>query len=210
LQSETGAKSSSDKRFWFSWCNAVAQTCPNRQQDPLAQYHKPDKVADKVIDIEHRNGIDDCMAQERRAEDCADGAYIGPGSGNKIVHALNDKQGIVHGLVTGALDPWHGLVKATEHADRLEQHPDGYLTRYYKVAKAVRRVGAFGEGRKTMLAVARHVDESWRTPVAPQEGGTRTAFYECDRCPPNLLGNFRVACMGVPGVGRVARTSKTK
>ena len=110
---------------------------------------------------------------------------------------LSAKQGITHDLVDGHLDSWHGLVKMLEHADRLEQDPSsGLVSRYYRAARGLRRVGAFGEGQKVMRAVAKRLRESWSRPAAPQEGGTRTPLYEVDRVPPNLLRNFRVGVLG--------------
>jgi hypothetical protein len=42
-------------------------------------YHTPTKIADKLIELERSFSLDDTAVQERTAQDCADGALIGPG-----------------------------------------------------------------------------------------------------------------------------------
>ena len=141
--------------------------------------------------------MDDAAAQCRKAQDCADGALIGPGTGNKVVCELNRKQGLECDPGQGKLDTWHGVVKAVEHSDRLEEDPSsGLVARYYRSARALRRLGAYGEGQKTMRAVARRLGETWARPVPIQKDGTRTPIFEIDRVPPVFLGNFRVAVLG--------------
>jgi hypothetical protein len=120
--------------------------------DFLLSYHKPEKVADLVIHTEAAYGVIDQHVQLCKAMDCTDGAYIGPGTGNKIVKLLNAKQGVYQKAAPGKLDSWHGLVKALEHSDRLEQQQGhGLVTRYYAASRAVRKYGAFGEGQKVLL-----------------------------------------------------------
>ena len=115
--------------------------------------------------------------QARKAQDVADGAFIGPRANNNIVRYLNKVQMVEPELNDGQMCTWHGIVKALEHSDRLEAEPvSGFVSKYYKIARSLRAVGAYGEGQKVMRAAAHHLGVPWLRPVAPQEGGTRTVL----------------------------------
>ena len=155
-------------------------------------------MADALISIEALYALGDLDAQRRNAQDCADGALIGPLTRDMVVKELNAKQGISNDIVHGRLDSWHALVKVLEHSDRLEEDPSkGFVSLYYKLTQQLRRVGAFGQGQKTFRAVAKQRNEKWKRPVAPQVDGTRTKLYEITRVPPNFFYNYRAAFLGL-------------
>jgi hypothetical protein len=80
------------------------------------------------------------------------------------------------------------IVKVLEHSDRLEEDANhGLVARYYHTARALRRHGAFGEGQKTMRAVAKHRNESWARPVGIQVQGTRTPLFEVYQRTPTMI-----------------------
>jgi len=60
----------------------------------MLAYHTPEKLAGQIIHNEQQVGLTDVDIQLRRAQDCTDGAYIGPMTGNRIVQILNAKQGV--------------------------------------------------------------------------------------------------------------------
>ena len=154
-------------------------------------------MSDAIIAIERLYAIGDVDAQRRNAQDCADGALIGPLTRDMVVKVLNAKQGLSDDIVHGRLDAWHAIVKV-EHSDRLEEDPSsGLVTRYYKLTRQLRRVSAYGQGQKTFKAVASEHKEKWKRPVAPQVDGTRTKLYKTVRAPPNFFYNYRAAFLGL-------------
>ncbi len=160
-------------------------------------YHRPEKVGDKLLQVERAYQLDSEEARARKAQDVADGAFIGPGTNDNIVRYLNNAQGLVPELNPGQMCVWHGVVNALKHSDRLEEHPEsGMVVLYYRLARKFRQVAAYGEGQKVMRAVAKHLGKDWVRPVAPQEGGTRTVLYESSRVPPCILRDFQVAVIG--------------
>ena len=91
-------------------------------------------MADAIIRIEALYAPGDLDAQPRIAQECVDGALIGPLTRDMVVKELNAKQGISNDIVHGRLDSWHALVKVLEHSDRLEEDPSkGFVSLYYKL-----------------------------------------------------------------------------
>ena len=74
----------------------------------------------------------------------------------------NAKQHVSANIVHGRLDAWHGVVKVLEHSDRLEEHAEsGLVTRYYELAKLVRKFGGYGGSARMFDVTAKQFQESW-------------------------------------------------
>ena len=157
---------------------------------PLLEYHAHEKVSDLIVATERRHFLTDDEMKWRKAQDTADGAFFGTNTGDLIGRLLCAKQGIPEEKTPGQLCDWHGIVKGLEHADRLEQHKGGFLCKYVTLTRGLRKQFAYGTAQKVARSTARQLKLTWVRPLAPQKGGTRTAFFECQRVPPNLFTNL--------------------
>ena len=174
-------------------CLIPAVRIPSAAKMPALEHHAAEKISDLLIATERRHLLSDAEMRWRLAQNTGDGAFFGNKTGDKIAVLLAAKQGIEAEKCPGQLCEWHGVVKVLEHADHLEEHGGGgFMHTYNRLTKYVRNAFAFGTGQKVGRSVARELKLRWLRPIAKQEGGTRTAMYECKRVPPVLFNNLAI------------------